>query len=135
MSTYQYRPLPSQMDRRRIDVDRINIMTGGTTRFSSFISIQNPGELVQDVIFPIVFTEEPVFFWGVVMDPASPAANGNFPIVSPVVKNWLFTVKETTGIRWYTGATLAIVTTGVDGQSMVVQAHFEARALRNPVQL
>lgn len=90
------------------------------------------GELVKDVSFPVVFTEEPFFAFGGRLEQNQVIVAGNYPTVSAVVLS--FSVeKRGVSTELFRGARLIIVTTGEEDQKMWLQWQFSGMALVNPV--
>jgi hypothetical protein len=132
MALPPFRPLATTLDERRVDIDRVEQMAGGVFRVAGFVIIQEPGELLVPVKFPIRFMEKPSFSFGGEVAPNSPVQAGKYPTLSVLVRNWQFEIQPQTGARWYVGATLLSVSTGIDGQTMEVHYQLEGRGLRGP---
>lgn len=87
-------------------------------------------ESVVSVTFVHPFTEEPNFTCGAVMDTRQQIYTGTFPTASAIVQGWA-TDREG-GSLAYLGATIAVVTTGLDGQKIWIHYRFEGNALSFP---
>lgn len=96
------------------------------------ILVNGVGESVVSVPFPVVFIERPLFHFGGVLDDNQTVTAGSYPTLSAVVSS--FDVKRS-GIEKteYTGANIAITTTGVAEQRMVLCWFFVGKALVNPI--
>lgn len=79
------------------------------------------------VPFANVFTEEPIFTYGSVLDPASPPVPGKFPTASVTVVKW--SLIQVGPAKLYGGAMLGIVTSGVVGQVLYIHYDFLGMAL------
>jgi hypothetical protein len=91
------------------------------------------GESSNDILFPVKFLEKPYFsFGGELTKDSSPTAT-MFPTISVVVLDWNFEQTDTGKIvkRLYVGATLGVVTTGVN-EKMTVHWRFEGSGIVNP---
>lgn len=119
------------IDRRRADVARGEQILVAPTTAVGLVEVQNAGEVLVEVTFPVWFTERPFFsFGGELAEGHSPEAT-NFPTVSAVVNTW---TKNQRGLGTYwVGATLCLVTTGRADHRMVVHWRMEGKALANPV--
>ncbi len=95
------------------------------------VDVVGAGDLLVDVTFPVWFTEKPYpAFGGELAEGFSPEPT-NFPTVSVVVATWT-TMQRGLGKYW-TGASLAIVTTGAADHRMVVDWQMTGKAMANPV--
>lgn len=128
-----FRPLAVTLVQRAQDVDRIEDMGGGIHRVCGTIQLDGAGEIVVAVNFPVTFIEKPSISDGGEMGPSSALQNGSFPTVNGIVKDWKWTVRADTGVRFYAGASFAIKVTGQPEQSVFYHYQMEGRALRNPV--
>lgn len=121
------------LEQRRQDVRRIDTMTVKVTRVSGRILVVGTGEVSVDVPFPVAFAERPIFNFGGELDENHRATAGVYPTVSAVVVNW-DKKGELPGVDGrYIGSSLAIVTSGVEGQQMWIHYSFEGKAIRNPI--
>lgn len=125
-------PTASPLESRRAAVGRIDAMGAKVHRVQGFLTVDGAGEAAVEVAFPVWFIERPLCtFGGEMAENESPEAGG-FPTVSVVVLAWAFQ-DYPGGVRYYSGARLAVVTTGRDGHQMLVHWQAEGKALRNPV--
>lgn len=109
-----------------------NEMAATTTRLSGQLRVNGAGETYATVTFPTRFIEKPLFsFGGELQDGDTPAA-GHMPTISIVVTRWI-TQERPPQSRFYTGATLGIVTGGAAYQKMNAHWHFDGVAFTNPV--
>lgn len=118
-------------EQRRTNIERINSMQVQLTAVSGFVQVNGAGEVLQDVNFPVWFTEKPTFTFGGELMPGSPPVSGKYPTVSVVVVNW--TMEQRGYGNYYVGAKLAIVTTGDSLHQMIIHWNMEAKAIRNPI--
>lgn len=123
----------SRYQRRMDDRSRIQAMTVKLTRVSGKTLVMGTGEATFDVSFPVLFSERPYFQFGGELDDNYRVESGSFPTVSAVIVGWKKEGEiERAFDGRYSGATLAVRTTGTEGQQMWVHWTFESRALRNP---
>lgn len=122
------------MENRRETVRRIDAMTVKVTRVSGRVLVVGTGEVAVDIPFPVNFAERPIFNFGGELNDNHHATAGEYPTVSAVVVGWSIQ-KEIEGATegYFTGATLAAVTTGQTGQQMWIHYSFEGKAIRNPL--
>lgn len=123
------------LETRRIDVARINDVQAKVTSIVGKVVVgPDPGEATINVPFPIWYVEEPNVSFGAELYPNSPLVPGRFPTCDAMVLNW--ELKEPDGVgagrKYWIGATLLVVTTGVTGQRIYVHYRMEGVALRNP---
>lgn len=100
---------------------------GGEQRVTGRVLVQNAGEVAIPLTFPIIFTEEPGFWFGGVMDQGQAPEINNFPSVSAVILRWALT--KFGSVVTYTGATLGVVTTGPADQRMYVHWHVSGKGI------
>jgi hypothetical protein len=113
--------------------ERIQDMLVTPSTVHGRVLVIGTGEISVPIPFAIVFSERPVFTFGGELEVNHHASAGSFPTVSGVVVDW-----DDRGARpgWdgrFHGATVAIVTTGQDGQNMWFHYRFEGKALTNPL--
>lgn len=116
------------LNRRLRDAERINAMTSKITRVVGRVLVELPGEAAVDIAFPVLFNDLPIFGFGGELAENHRARLLQYPTVSAVVTDW---VKQP-GDR-YSGARIAVVTTGLSTQQMWIHYSFEAPAIRNPI--
>lgn len=129
------RPAPrapfSPFESRRSDIDRQDASSVGNHRITGFLTVINAGEVAVDVIFPLWFVEKPAFSFGAELAEGFSAVALNMPTVSCVVLRWAKELRDMA--TYWTGATLAVVTTGAEDHQMVIHWHMEGKAFVNPV--
>lgn len=127
------RPKPIA-EQRRENIRRIDAMTVKVTKIYGRILVVNSGEASVFIPFPVEFCERPNFNYGGELDENHRPLAGSFPTISAVVIDWQRKgmIPETFD-GYFTGATVAVVTTGQDTQHMWLHYSFEAKAFRNPV--
>lgn len=128
---------PKHAERRRADLDRIDAFSIKTTRVNGFQLVKGAGEVIVDVPFPVLFTERPSMSFGAHMDDGEQPEALNLPTVSTVVLSWLKAHEDRVGggqgtPGWFSGARLAIVTTGRTNHKVWVHWQAEGKAIRNP---
>lgn len=128
-----YEGLAAQLDSRRVKVGQATDIGAGVYRFSNYFAVDNPGEALQPMPFPVVFTEKPCYSWGAEVADGSKVASGNFPVAVAMVATWHARRNEDTGTLWYLGCTIAVVSSGTDLQTLLIGCHFEGRAPRQPM--
>lgn len=93
--------------------------------------MENAGELLRDLSFPIMFIEKPLFTFGGALEDNQAIEDGNFPTVSAVVVRWNVELRGDQTYL-YRGCSLAAVTTGVSDQRMWINWNFTGIGLTNP---
>jgi len=131
--------LARHLEQRRNDLDRLDSFTIKTTRVNGFQLVQKAGEVIVDVSFPVLFTERPAMSFGAHMDDGQVPEALNLPTVSTVVLSWIKAHEDRVGggngsPGWFSGARLAIVTTGRADHKVWVHWQAEGNAVRNPAQ-
>ncbi|MDQ6949847.1 MAG: hypothetical protein M3256_27255 [Actinomycetota bacterium] len=131
--------LARHLEQRRNDLGRLDEFSIKTTRVSGFQLVQKAGEVIVDVSFPVLFTERPAMSFGAHMDDGQVPEALNLPTVSTVVLSWIKAHEERVGggngtPGWFSGARLAIVTTGRADHKVWVHWQAEGKAVRNPAQ-
>lgn len=94
--------------------------------------MDNIGEVAKDIVFPVSFIQEPMFFSGGVLEDNQQVVAGQLPTFSGVVLSWV-TEKHGPDTVLYTGCRIAAVFTGQTGQKGWVNWHFIGTALVNPI--
>ena len=133
----QFSKLNTASERRRGDLVRTANVQGGNHVISGFREIIGSGENLVDVVFPVAFTQLPMFFYGAQLSPGSELVDGSFPVVSAVVAYWdarepdndLFGAPLR---QYYKGAQIAVTATGPETQRLILNWKFEGLALTNP---
>lgn len=93
------------------------------------VGLSAPGESTAVVDFAMSFAEKPIFTFGFELGPSSWIEHGSFPVGTAIVMSWQ--TKTFSQMTTWTGATLAIVITGVAGPS-VCHYQFMGRSLSTP---
>lgn len=121
-------------ERRRRAVDRIEDMTCKDTTISGRHLVYGAGELSFDVLFPVTFTQRPVFHFGAELDEGSFPVSGAFPGARACIVGWKVTGKvDNTFDGYFTGATIAATTYGLVSQNIWLHWSFHGTAMRNPI--
>lgn len=94
-----------------------------------FIDLDAAGEAVAHVQFPMMFSERPVFTFGLELGENAYVVPGDFPLATATVLGW--TIRNEALTTLYTGADLAIAITGGIGK-LVCHYQFQARSFTNP---
>lgn len=121
-------------EERRGDLYQLEAQTIAPTRVSGFEVVAPAGEVAFDVDFRLWFVEKPAMSFGGEMDDTQPLTEKKFPTVSVVVFRWIKAQTDRPGGGYFTGATLAVVTTGPKDLKMTVHWQAEGKAMVNPVQ-
>lgn len=100
---------------------------------SGQFSVTGAGELVKDINFPVTFTDKPLLSFGANMDENQIIVAGNFPTASVIVLKYKEKITPGTSTASYTGASLIVVTTGMEDQIMWIHWQMSGTALVNPV--
>lgn len=125
-------PFHSAIERRREELTRMADFSIRPTRIAGFDKVVDPGEVLFEVNFPVWFVERPAMsFSGELPEGVAPV-DGKFPTVSVVVARWKKSLPDRPDGGFYSGAFLAVVTTGHAGLEMLVHWQAEGKAMRNP---
>lgn len=128
-------------ERRRADLARADDVSIKPTTVGGFELTIDGGtgysEVAIEVAFPVLFTERPAMAFGGELDENEYANDGFFPTVSVVVLVWKKSHLDRVGgglnaPGWFSGATLAVVTTGRAGQRMWIHWQATGKAIRDP---
>lgn len=127
-------PLRSVVKARQNTIDRadrLNDVAGRVFAATGEIGVIGPGEVVQDVLFPVRFIERPIVTFGAALEEGqSPVANA-FPEWDAVVVGW--TTDGPKERLLFRGARIAIYTAGPDSQVLYIGYRMEGKALVNPI--
>lgn len=121
------------LEARRADVERINEFTIKPNHVEGFYEIFFTGtareqEIAVDVTFPVWFVDRPAFsFGGELMRDI--LEEGSFPTISAVVVGWTRVHELRPGGGLYTGARLAVVASGREGEQMILHWQMNGKAL------
>jgi hypothetical protein len=116
-----------QASRIATQKQQIYTQTGEVTIYG----VGTASEATAVVTFPNVFIEKPTFTYGWELAPNQGATQGSFPVGTAFILQWT-NPTTTTPYLAYTGATIATVTSGVDGQQLILHYSFTGRALAYP---
>lgn len=117
---------------RASDTAHLDSMVGKIIKTWGLIDTDGSGELLFDVTFPIVFLELPAMSFGFSLLEGETITTGVFPTCSVGVHSFVYSARRS-GPRYYSGAKLIIVTTGLSDQQMTIHYQFEGRAIVPPV--
>lgn len=107
-------------------------MSAGPLTLQGKFPFDGAGEKVVDLIFPHHFMgEAPFLSFSAELKEGDVMVSGSMPTCSVVVAGWLTQEMPPHG-RLYTGAKLAVVTTGVWYQKMMIHWTFTGTAISNP---
>lgn len=121
------------IEARRHMVERLNSFTVLPNRVSGFYEIFFQGtateqEIAVDVVFPVWFVDKPSMSFGAELL-RDLLTDGEFPTISVVVVAWTKTKEDHVGGGYFTGARLAIVASGREGEQMIVHWQADGKAL------
>lgn len=128
-------PIARVVDGRRQQVAQRQSSSGGVIGCEGHVDIAGSGtsfEVVFDVVFPVRYTELPLFSPGYSLADNQAYELGSLPDWSATVLKWEFDSAPATGERYYDGATVGFVVTGLAGQRGVGHYKFEGVALVGP---
>lgn len=125
------------IESRRGEVQRAESVQGGVFRLCGFRDLNQAGEVIDEVNFPVWFIEKPSISGGGELAPNEALVDGEFPRWSVGVYKWntgeLGGVGATGLVTMYKGATLIYVAEGPTAMRSTVHWQLEGRALRNPL--
>lgn len=98
---------------------------------SGQIQINGSGDSIVNIPFPIQFSQKPILSFGGDLEHGQSVTIGSLPTVSMIVTRWDIVGSPPLQL-FYQGATVAIVTSGVDDQIMYAHYTFTGVALSNP---
>lgn len=118
----------------RAKLTRINDMVPKDTTLSGRRLLSGTGEVSLDVVFSVLFSGRPAFYFGGELEAGHSPIAGRFPTISAVVVAWV-TEKSVEGAfdGYFKGCTLAIKTEGQVDQLLWLHWHFRGTGLRNPL--
>lgn len=130
--------LTGHIESRRADIERIHNFMIKPNHVAGFYEIQFEGnakqqEILLEVTFPVWFVDRPAMSFGAELM-RELITDGDFPTISVVVVAWTKVHENRPGGGLYTGAQLAVVASGRDGEQMIVhwQANGKAMNVVNP---
>lgn len=118
------------LQERRGTVDRVQQMHPRVYRVPGFLNVIGVGSSVQDVNFPVKFVELPAFTSGWSLEDGQALQKGNYPRIDVGVATWHYE-EHAMHVRYYVGATLAIVALGRADQRAIVHWQCEGKCLGN----
>lgn len=115
-------------------------MSADKTIMSGQSRINGAGEVLINVSFACKFSEKPLFYFGGEIIEEKTIAAGKFPTISAFVCGWSAQEKVADSedvdlapySRFFTGATLGVVTTGNIHSKFVLHWHFIGDAINGP---
>lgn len=117
---------------QQIDTDRISSVTDRIIRLYGLIDVGGTGEALVDIVFAAQFIEVPSYSSGWQLAEGQVVTTGSFPTLNMGVHS--FTYNESpSGIRYYTGAKMILVVTGLPTQQLIAHYQFEGRAIVPPI--
>ena len=130
--------LNAASERRRGDLVRAQNTEGTTHVIPGFRELLGAGESLVDVKFPVAFIQMPVFVYGAALAPGSELIDGSYPVVSAVVAYWDVSQPDkesnnSVSRQYFTGAQVAVTTSGPETQRLIMNWQFSGLALTNPV--
>lgn len=125
-------------ERRRSDIVHSQETQATEHIVKGSTEIEGAGETFLEVAFPVVYINKPTFMLAGELGSLSSPVPGAFPTLSAIVVSWDIDTPDLdlygASLRQhYRGATLAVVTTGVETQTMRVHWTFMGMAITNPV--
>lgn len=122
----------------RGELSSVDDVTVKSTRDTIFVLTTGAGEVVYPVSFTVLFAERPALTFGGSLDDNEFVEARKMPTVSAVVVRWVKALTDRVGgglndPGWFSGAEVAIVTTGKVEQHMWVNLVFEGKAVRPPL--
>ena len=129
--------VPQRQGRQASERARLEDSLARTQVVSGQFLLSGVGEATKAVKFPVKFIEKPLLSFGGELTENSSPVDGSFPTVSVVIGGWDLEIpgivnQETPDRKYFVGATLLVVTTGVS-ESMWIHWHVTGVAITNPV--
>lgn len=125
------RAIQQSQRQREADQFRHFEVQGAVEVLTGEFLIENTGESVRQVNFPVLFTEKPLMFFGSELY-GNTITDGSFPIVSTTVIQYLQRGDDSER-RYFTGASLATRSSGPSGQKIWVHWMAVGKALSAPL--
>lgn len=122
----------SKLKQETINARSLADMAAAETKLDGEVRINGSGESTVPITFPVLFTEKPHLSFGAELIEGDALTVGFMPTISVVILGWI-TQESPPSSRFYRGAKLGVVTTGVRHQKMVVHWHLNGVAMANPV--
>lgn len=115
------------------DAAHAQSVTNQVFKVWGLIDIEGTGEALFDVTFPVHFVEFPSFGRGWSLMEGEVITTGSYPTCDLGVHSLTHDDDDQTQLRYYTGAKLIIIPTGLETQHLVGHYSFEGRAIVPPV--
>lgn len=128
MNINQFR---AQFNNERTRVSDLQSVAASLTNVPARVAINSRGEASSTIMFPVKFTTQPYFSYGFEIQEGEGVMSGRLPTGSAYVDEWI-KVERLPSTIFYVGAKVAIVTTGLAYQKMILNANFTGTALSNP---
>jgi len=124
-------------ERRRSDIVHSQEIQATEHIVKGSTEIKGAGETFLEVALPVVYIDKPTFMFAGELGSLTSPVPGAFPTLSAIVVSWDVITPDLdlygASLRQhYRGATLAVVTTGVETQMMRLHWTFMGMALTNP---
>lgn len=125
------------MENRRRTVDRIDDMSAKDTTAHGRTIISGLGQILIDLVFPVSFSNKPIFTYGADLDDQPPQTllDGRYPKLNATVVEWT-TIRKATGAfdGYYIGCKVALFVEGGSSlQKIGFNWAFREIAVRNPI--
>lgn len=117
---------------QQIDTERVDSVTDRIIRLFGVIDVEGTGEALFDIKFAALFLEQPSYSRGWQLADGEVVQTGSFPTLDMGVHSYSFT-KSANGLRYYDGAKMLFVVTGIASQRLIAHYQFEGRAIVPPV--
>lgn len=127
--------IPSGLEYRRAEIERVADIGGGMFRCDFFVDLKTPGEFISQLGFGVRFVEKPMMTTGFDVGLGQQLPPGKFPVVTGGVYVWKSGRRPDNGLPFYDGCTLCIVATGSKDLVSTLHVSFAGKALRNPAGL
>lgn len=122
-----------QSEARRGEVDRIQGLEAKHVRLLGEVPIEGAGEVTFTVNFPVRYIEKPLMTAGWDLDGESSVVTGSYPTVSIGTVDWEMEDEDDDYGQYWTGALVAVKTTGPSDMRIYANYIYEGMALLNPV--
>lgn len=119
---------------QQIDADRVGSVTDRIIRLYGLIDVNDTGEALVDISFAALFIEVPSYSRGWQLAEGQVVAAGSYPTMDMGVHSFTYDTSSN-GLRYYTGAKMIFVVTGIPDQRLIAHYQFEGRAIVPPVVL
>lgn len=127
-----FQQIVHDQERRRNQLGRLQALGVALTTVTGTVIVAGVGETQRDIPFAVNFTERPSVTFGVeLLD--SGFTSGKMPSARGIVLSWR-KKDYGTGREYTVGATIGIVATGIDEQTLAVHWVAIGKAFRNPIE-